>query len=44
LGDEAELRAMAKRARAAAKAKYCASKIIPLYEDFYRKVMTQASP
>jgi N-acetyl-alpha-D-glucosaminyl L-malate synthase BshA len=42
LGDEAELRAMAKRARAAAKAKYCASKIIPLYEDFYQKVMTQA--
>jgi N-acetyl-alpha-D-glucosaminyl L-malate synthase BshA len=42
LGDEAELRAMGKRARAAAKAKYCASKIIPLYEDFYKKVMTQA--
>src|SRR6202166_1534488 len=43
LGDESELRAMGKRARAAAQAKYCASRIIPLYEDFYRKVLEQSS-
>jgi N-acetyl-alpha-D-glucosaminyl L-malate synthase BshA len=43
LGDESELRAMGKRARASAQAKYCSSKIIPLYEDFYRKVLEQSS-
>jgi N-acetyl-alpha-D-glucosaminyl L-malate synthase BshA len=42
LGDESALRAMGKRARAGAKAKYCSSKIIPLYEDFYRKVLEQS--
>ena len=42
LSDEAALRAMGKRARASAKAKYCSSKIIPLYEDFYRKVLAQS--
>ncbi len=41
LSDESELRKMGKRARAAAQSKYCASKIIPLYEDFYRKVLEQ---
>ena len=43
LGDESALRAMGKRARAGAKEKYCSSKIIPLYEDFYRKVLEQSS-
>jgi hypothetical protein len=42
LGDESALRAMGKRARAGAKAKYCSSKIIPLYEDFYQKVLQQS--
>ena len=42
LADESSLRAMGKRARAAAQAKYCSSKIIPLYEDFYRKVLEEA--
>jgi N-acetyl-alpha-D-glucosaminyl L-malate synthase BshA len=42
LGDESALRAMGKRARAAAQAKYCSSKIIPLYEDFYRRVLEQS--
>ena len=42
LGDESALRAMGKRARAGCQAKYCTSKIIPLYEDFYRKVLAQA--
>jgi glycosyltransferase involved in cell wall biosynthesis len=43
LGGETELRKMGKQARAAAQAKYCSSKIIPLYEDFYRKVLEQSS-
>ena len=42
LSDESALRAMGKRARAAAMEKFCASKIIPLYEDFYRKVLEQS--
>ena len=43
LGDEAALRAMAKRARAVALDKFCAAKIIPLYEAFYQKVLAKAS-
>jgi L-malate glycosyltransferase len=42
LSNESALRAMGKRARAGAKEKYCTSKIIPLYEDFYRKVLEQS--
>ena len=42
LSDESALRAMGKRARAAAQERFCASKIIPLYEDFYRKVLEQS--
>jgi glycosyltransferase involved in cell wall biosynthesis len=42
LGDEAALRAMGKRARAVAADKFCSTKIIPLYEDFYRKVLEKA--
>jgi len=43
LSDESALRAMGKRARAAAMERFCASKIIPLYEGFYRKVLAQSS-
>ena len=43
LSDESALRAMGKRARAAAREKFCSSKIIPLYEGFYRKVLEQSS-
>jgi N-acetyl-alpha-D-glucosaminyl L-malate synthase BshA len=43
LSNESALRAMGKRARAGAKEKYCSSKIIPLYEGFYRKVLEQSS-
>ena len=43
LGDEAALRAMGKKAREAARARFCTSKIIPLYEDFYRRVLAQSS-
>ncbi len=43
LGDEARLRAMGRQARASARAKFCSSKIIPLYEDFYRRVLERSS-
>jgi len=43
LGDESALRAMGKRAREGARARFCTSKIIPLYEDFYRRVLAQSS-
>jgi L-malate glycosyltransferase len=41
LSDESALRAMGKRARATCQARFCTSRIIPLYEDFYRKVLAQ---
>jgi N-acetyl-alpha-D-glucosaminyl L-malate synthase BshA len=43
LGDESALREMGKRARAGARARFCTSKIIPLYEEFYRRVLGQSS-
>jgi len=43
LSDESRLRQMGKQARAGAQAKFCASKIIPLYEDFYRRVLERSS-
>ena len=43
LGDEARLRAMGKSARAGARARFCTNKIIPLYEEFYRRVLAQSS-
>ncbi|MFY9562290.1 MAG: N-acetyl-alpha-D-glucosaminyl L-malate synthase BshA [Terriglobales bacterium] len=43
LGDESSLRAMGKRARDDARARFCSSKIIPLYEGFYRRVLEQSS-
>jgi N-acetyl-alpha-D-glucosaminyl L-malate synthase BshA len=43
LGDESRLRAMGKRSREGARARFCTSKIIPLYEDFYRRVLAQSS-
>ena len=43
LGDETRLRAMGKQARASARAKFCSSEIIPLYEDFYRRVLERSS-
>jgi L-malate glycosyltransferase len=43
LSDEARLRETGKRARAAARAKFCSSKIIPLYEGFYRQVLERSS-
>ena len=39
LGDENKLSEMAKAARCAAQARFCTSKIIPQYEEFYRRVL-----
>jgi N-acetyl-alpha-D-glucosaminyl L-malate synthase BshA len=39
LSDDSRLREMGKTARASAQARFCASKIIPQYEDFYRRVL-----
>ncbi|HYL11523.1 MAG TPA: N-acetyl-alpha-D-glucosaminyl L-malate synthase BshA [Terriglobales bacterium] len=39
LSDDIRLREMGKTARASAQARFCASKIIPQYEDFYRRVL-----
>jgi N-acetyl-alpha-D-glucosaminyl L-malate synthase BshA len=43
LSDETRLRAIGKQARASARAKFCTSTIIPLYEDFYRRVLERPS-
>ncbi len=43
LADDQKLAAMAKRSRASAQARFCASKIIPMYEAFYREVLERAS-
>src|SRR5437660_1176869 len=43
LADESKLRKMARDCRAAAKARFCTSKIIPQYEDYYRLVLERSS-
>ena len=43
LGDESCLRKMGKDCRNAARARFCTSKIIPQYEDFYRRVLERSS-
>ena len=43
LSDEARLRAMGKQCRKAARARFCTTKIIPQYEDFYRRVLERSS-
>ncbi|MGA8763908.1 MAG: glycosyltransferase, partial [Candidatus Sulfotelmatobacter sp.] len=43
LGDESGLRAMGKQARAVANSRFCSSKIVPQYEDFYRRVLEGSS-
>jgi N-acetyl-alpha-D-glucosaminyl L-malate synthase BshA len=43
LNDESRLRTMGKAARAAAQAGFCSSKIVPQYEDFYRRVVERSS-
>lgn len=43
LSDEQRLRALGAAAREQARARFCASKIIPQYEEFYRCVLERAS-
>jgi L-malate glycosyltransferase len=43
LQDESQLRAMGKLARINARKKYCANKIIPLYEKYYEEVLHQVN-
>jgi N-acetyl-alpha-D-glucosaminyl L-malate synthase BshA len=43
LSDESRLRDMGKAARQVAQTRFCATKIIPQYEDFYRRVLERSS-
>ena len=43
LSDEARLRDMGKRARAIAMERFCATKIVKQYEDFYRRVLERSA-
>jgi N-acetyl-alpha-D-glucosaminyl L-malate synthase BshA len=43
LSDSSRLKQMGEQARNEARARFCASKIIPIYEEFYRKVLERAS-
>jgi len=43
LSDEEKLHEMGKCARQMAQARFCATRIIPKYEDFYREVLERAS-
>jgi L-malate glycosyltransferase len=43
LSDEKALRTMAKASREVAQSRFCASRIIPQYEEFYRRVLERAS-
>jgi L-malate glycosyltransferase len=43
LKDEDRLRAMGKQCRQAARARFCTTKIIPQYEQFYRRVLDRSS-
>jgi len=43
LSDESRLRAMGRRAREVAQQRFCSSKIIKEYEDFYRLVLERSS-
>jgi L-malate glycosyltransferase len=43
LSDEKALRQMANASRGVAQSRFCASRIIPQYEEFYRRVLERAS-
>ena len=43
LSDESRLREMAKASRAVAQSRFCASKIVPQYEEFYRRIRERSS-
>ncbi len=43
LSNEDYLRKTSKAARASAQARFCSSRIIPQYEEFYRRVLERSS-
>jgi L-malate glycosyltransferase len=43
LADQERLEDMGVSARASAQARFCATKIIPMYENYYREVLARAS-
>jgi hypothetical protein len=43
LTNEARLRAMGKQARAVASERFCSTKIVKQYEDFYRRVLERSA-
>ena len=43
LGNEHHLREMGRQARAAAKERFCSTRIVAQYEDFYRRVLERSS-
>jgi L-malate glycosyltransferase len=43
LTDDTKLKQMGEQARASAQARFCASKIIPMYEKYYREVLDRSS-
>jgi glycosyltransferase involved in cell wall biosynthesis len=43
LSDDSHLQEMAKASRQMAQSRFCASKIIPQYEDFYRRILERSS-
>src|ERR1700683_5801201 len=43
LSDESRLRTVAKAARAVAQSRFCSSRIVPQYEDFYRRVIERST-
>jgi hypothetical protein len=43
LSDESRLQEMGKACRAVAKSRFCSSKIVPQYEEFYRRVLERSS-
>ena len=44
LSDQHRLQAMAKAGRKTAQAHFCSSRVIPLYEDYYDRVVTRTQP
>ncbi len=44
LSDSSRYLAMADTARRTAQARFCASKIIPLYESFYQEILSGSAP
>ncbi len=44
LGDPARLATMSRAARKTAQDRFCASRIIPLYEDYYERVIARSRP